>query len=62
MSKEYGVFSDGELIDGPFYTFQEAFDAAKAYPAEEGASVLETCPEHPEQLEWHCEECLAEEE
>jgi len=60
--REYGIFTDEGMIDGPIYT-QE--DAAKTltYWLEQGetATVEETCPEHNEEPAAYCNECFTEE-
>ncbi|MBY0525567.1 MAG: hypothetical protein K2R98_19335 [Gemmataceae bacterium] len=62
MTIEYGLFSDEGLIEGNFYSLEEATEAlAKSDPDDE-LQVFEICPEHPDQTRNHCEECDAEEE
>lgn len=62
---EYGVFEDGEYIEGPFYGSigrTAAAAAAKVYSDEDGAegyeyTVKELCPDHEQNAKDDCEEC-----
>lgn len=60
---EFGIFQDGGLLEGQFYTEQAAKAAiTERYAAEEGLSVETVCPDHEEQANSTCEECNAEED
>ncbi len=58
---ELGIFTDEGMIDGPFYSRDEADTAmATLYSEEDGAHVAELCHDHLEQERATCEECNAE--
>jgi len=59
---EWGIFSDGGMIDGPYYTLGEAQEALAAYPAEEGAEIVELCSDHEGEASEGCPSCYAEED
>jgi len=61
MTAEYGLFSDEGLVEGGFFSPEEANLALERYSAEDGLEVEEVCPEHPEQPRRWCEECDSEE-
>jgi hypothetical protein len=58
MSDELGIFSDGGLLEGDFYSVTEAEAAiADRYGEEDGCYVASVCPEHRDQEKGHCETC-----
>jgi hypothetical protein len=59
---EYGLFNDEGMVEGQFYSVQEAEAAiANRYDPEDELSIEEVCEEHPEHAKCGCEECEAEE-
>lgn len=57
MTTEYGIFGDEGLVEGDFYSKEEAKKRLeKEYP-DSGLWVDECCIEHREQRKEHCEEC-----
>jgi len=58
--REYGVFNEEGMIDGPFYTHESAVVVCKSYDDEEAAYVAEICPTHEEQEYDTCEYCYDE--
>ena len=47
---EYGLFSDEGMVDGPFYSLEEAASAHyERYTEEDALHVYEVCAYHPEQ-------------
>ena len=62
MSTEWGLFSDEGLIEGDYYSKEDAEIAATYYDPDDNIEVLEVCSEHPDQPRIYCEECDAEEE
>ena len=62
MATAYGIFNDEGMIDGPFYTKDEADTWAADYDEDEGAVVYELCPDHEEQPAHACELCYDEED
>lgn len=55
---EFGIFNDEGLVEGEFYSEDDAREAIAAhYSEDEWAKVEEVCPEHREQPALGCEEC-----
>lgn len=55
---EYGIFNDEGLVEGDFYTPEEAREAIRErYETDDDLIVLEVCPEHREQPRHACDEC-----
>jgi hypothetical protein len=60
---EYGLFSDEGMVEGQFYTPEEARAAiTDRYDADDGLEIEEICPDHPGQPRCGCEECDSEEQ
>jgi hypothetical protein len=58
---ELGIFNDEGMIDGPFYSREEADRVmTERYSAEDGEHVAECCHDHPENERATCEDCNAE--
>jgi len=64
MLHEFGIFSNEGLIEGQFYSRDEAVEAlSERYDEEgDGLKVLEICPEHEGQPKHGCEECDSDSE
>jgi len=63
MSIEYGLFNDEGLVEGGFYDRELARMAIDThYDPEDGLTIEEICPDHPEHARHGCDECRAEEE
>lgn len=59
--QEYGLFNDEGLVEGGFWSRDEAFDAMTSeYDPDDGLEVHEVCPDHPEQPKLCCWRCEAE--
>jgi hypothetical protein len=57
MSEEYGLFSNEGIVEGGFYSPEEAIQAREQrYDPEDDLEVEEVCPEHPDQPRLGCEE------
>ena len=60
---EYGIFNDEGMIEGDFYSKEEAEAAVAArYTADDEVHVARCCPEHSEQERENCEDCAAGED
>ena len=60
---ELGLFSDEGLIEGQLYSVAEAQKAIDdRYQPEDKLEILAICPEHCEEPDISCGECLAEED
>lgn len=60
---EWGLFNDEGLVEGEFRSKEEAFDAmTSGYDPEDGLTVEEVCPDHPEEPRQSCEECYLDDE
>ena len=56
--KEWGIFSDEGLIEGEFYSKEDAEQAALKYDKEDEIYVSEICPYHRDNERNSCEKCL----
>jgi hypothetical protein len=57
----FGIFNDEGLVEGDFYSQEEAQTAIKErYSEEDDLHVAECCHDHPEQERESCEECNSE--
>jgi hypothetical protein len=61
MSDILGIFNDEGMMDGPFYTAEEAAKVLLTYPLDENATIQKVCPDHEGQIEHCCEECYSDE-
>ncbi len=60
---EYGLFNDEGLVEGQFYSQEEAIKARdERYTDDDDLEVLEICPDHPEYARLGCEECDRDDE
>jgi len=61
MSIELGLFNDEGLMEGGFYSAEEAAKArTERYSYEDELEILPICPDHEGQPQMACEECYAE--
>lgn len=58
---EWGVFSDEGCVEAGLWSQQEAEEAASSHRAngDDTARAARICPDHEEQEEGNCDECLA---
>jgi hypothetical protein len=60
---EYGLFSEEGLVEGMFYSPEEATKARdEKYDSEDGLKIKEICPKHLRHPLYWCEECDREED
>jgi hypothetical protein len=59
---EYGIFDDEGLLEGDFWSEEEAQRRLDEAYTEDDAHVALVCPHHPEQEGVSCELCYAAEE
>jgi hypothetical protein len=59
---EYGIFNDEGLLEGNFYSYDEAENARELRYPEEDAEVHEVCPEHEDERRDVCPHCNYEED
>ena len=62
-TSEWGIFNDEGLIEGGFYTREEAVSSANTtYGPEDEVAIYEICPEPSHDEPRHCcEQCHGEE-
>lgn len=59
---EYGIFNEEGLLEGGFYSAEEAQTKWISTYRDDDAYVAECCHDHPDQETDRCEECVGEDD